>query len=133
MRVQLGVVLMAALAGACGDPGSNGDDSGGAAGTAGTSAGAGGSTAGAGGSKGGSGGATGGAGSAGSSGTSGASGSAVRGAVSLNILAPDGCSLTAQYQDFPKVDSGHPVTATEKGQGIAVGEMTEGFPAEVLC
>ena len=69
----------------------------------------------------------------GSSGGGSDSGEVVRGAVSLHILSPDGCSLEEQFQDFPQVQSGHPVTATDKGEGIAHGEMTEDFPATVLC
>ena len=132
MRVELGKVFMVRAITACSDNGSEGDDTGGAAGMAGTSAGTGGSAAGAGGStskggstsggstsggstsgNGGSGGGTDG-GTAGTSGSGGGSGTPVRGAFSLNILAPDGCSLTPQYQDFPEVDSGHPVTDTDK-------------------
>jgi len=139
MRVELSAAFLVIALTACSDSGSGGSDTGGSAGTGGTSAGNGGSTAGTGGSKGGStpggGGSNGGTtgNSAGTAGSSGASGTAVRGALSLNILAPDGCSLTEHYQDFPKVDSGHPVTATEKGGGVADGEMIEGYSADVVC
>jgi hypothetical protein len=149
MKAALGAVILVVALTACSDNGSDGDDTGGSGSTAGTSAGTGGATAGTGGSSGGStskggstsgggstssGGSTSGGGSSGgTAGSSGGSASVVRGAVSLNILAPAGCSLTEQYQDFPKVASGHPVTATEKGAGIADGEMTEDFPADVLC
>lgn len=72
--------------------------------------------------------------SAGSSG-GGAAGSdpGTRGAVSLNLLAPAGCSLTPHYEEFPSMASGHAVTATEKGPGIQHGDQSDGGPAVVFC
>ena len=71
--------------------------------------------------------------SSGGSSTTGSS-SAARGAVSLSILSPDGCSLTEQFQDFPSVPSGHAVTATEKLMSVEDGTTTaDGAPVEVIC
>jgi hypothetical protein len=72
---------------------------------------------------------------AGGSSGGGAAGSSplARGAISLNLLAPAGCSLTPHYEEFPSTASGHAVTATEKGPGIQDGDASDGGPANVFC
>jgi len=113
-----------AAGGTAGSTSSGGNaGTGGAGGSAGTGAGTGGS------------GGSAGSGAAGSgAGTAGDSGSAVRGAVSLNIVGGSGCSLSPQYQDFPALASGHPVTATSKAEAATHGEDTpDGQPAQVVC
>jgi hypothetical protein len=83
--------------------------------------------------------------SGGSSGSVGASGSGnagsagtgtgkVRAGASLNVLAPSGCALAAHYEDFPAVQGGHPVGATDKTTGVADGEPNEqGVATNVTC
>lgn len=153
------VVVLVSLSflSACSDEGDDGANTGGTAGSsasggsAGSSAGGGNGGAGALGGNGGTGalggsggtsgsGAAGSGGSAGSgaagssAGTAGGSGAPVRGAVSLNIVGGSGCSLDPQYQDFPEVSSGHPVTATSKGDAATDGEDTpDGQPAQIVC
>lgn len=53
-----------------------------------------------------------------------ANSASLRGAVSLNVLAPPTCSLPAQYFDLPEIGGGHPVTSTTKGQTLEHGGMT---------
>jgi hypothetical protein len=67
----------------------------------------------------GSGGASSGGGGSGSGG--GGQGSMTRGAFSMHIVPSQGCSLAEQWVDFPVVDGGHPVTATETVQTIPDG------------
>jgi hypothetical protein len=64
--------------------------------------------------------------------TGGASG-VLRGAVSLNILG-EGCSLSDQFLDFPRISDGHPVTATEFRELVADGGAADGDGiASVSC
>lgn len=51
--------------------------------------------------------------------------------MSIHVLAGTGCSLGDQFQDFPQLPSGHPVTGTQKIQGVETG--TDGQPTKVLC
>jgi hypothetical protein len=52
----------------------------------------------------------------------------------VNVQAPAGCALTAQYLDFPAVASGHPVTAADNSHGIADKKSdATGNPAQVSC
>jgi hypothetical protein len=128
MQNDVSILALGLLALACSDDGANSPDSTG--GTAGSSTGASGGMQGTGGSTGGTGGSS---GSSGSSGTGGST-TGVRGAVSLHILAPQGCSLPDQFQDFPELSSGHPVTDTAKVKGVENGSMTEsGEPVTVVC
>lgn len=121
---RAGALLLAALAlGACGDDGASepagtggnlgtGGDSTDAGGTGGASSGTGGDA----------------------SGTGGGTAARVRGAASFHVLTGTGCSLDEQYQDFPTLDAGHPVTATEKLQAVEDGSTTTaGEPIDVLC
>ena len=123
MGNSIGVVTLGLLLGACSDNG--GSSPAPTGGAAGSSSGARGGTQG--------GGAGGSAGGTGGSGGTGGGSTAVRGAVSLHILSPQGCSLPDQFQDFPELSSGHPVTDTAK-QGVENGSVTEsGEPVTVLC
>lgn len=64
----------------------------------------------------------------------GAGAGVARGAASLDIQAPAGCSLTAHYEELPLTASGHAVTGTEKGPGIENGgKQSDGSPATVSC
>jgi len=66
--------------------------------------------------------------------TGGSDSGVVRGAFSINVQSGNGCALSAQTQDYPVVSSGHPVSATAKGQGIADQEVdATGIPALVNC
>jgi hypothetical protein len=88
---------------------------------------------GAGNANGGTGGATSGTGGGGVAGAAG-SASVTKGAVSLHIQGAPGCSLSDQYLDWPALPSGHPVTATEKGQALENGTTTpDGQPVKVIC
>jgi hypothetical protein len=127
MRNSTSVLVFGLLLSACSDgDGDSPDSTGGTAGSSGNSGGTGGGTGGA---TGGSAGSTG-----GSSGGTGGASTAVRGAVSLHVLAPQGCSLPDHFQDFPELPSGHPVTETAKVQAVEHGSMTpSGEPVSVLC
>jgi hypothetical protein len=117
-------MLVGALAVACGadesEPGAEGTS-----GTAGARSDAGGAGLG-GSSAGGSGGSAGASGAAGIGGASGASAKA-RGAFSLHIVPGEGCTLPEQWLDYPVVEGGHPVTATE-----AVELIEDGATAQVM-
>lgn len=68
-----------------------------------------------------------------SSGTTGGEAEApiARGAFSIQILSPEGCSVQEQFVDLPALDSGRPVTATDK---VSLAEdMGTGSDAVVLC
>jgi hypothetical protein len=102
--------LFAVIAGVagCGGNDSSNDSGGGAPGTGGGGSGG----------SGGSGGDQSIGGSGGSAGTGAGGGdpTALRGAIAIDILSPDGCSLGEQFQDFPELGSGRPVTASDKVQ-----------------
>lgn len=83
--------------------------------------------------EGGAGGATGGAGGA-TAGAGGGTGAVTRGAASFHIVSGPGCSLPDQFQDFPVLASGHPVTDTQKIQSVESGGTTaDGQPVSLLC
>lgn len=66
--------------------------------------------------------------------TGGSDSGVVRGAISIDVQPGNGCALSAQSQDYPAVSSGHPVSATTKGDGIANQQMdANGVPALVHC
>jgi hypothetical protein len=148
MWQRIGAFLLTSCAAACGN-GANDDDPmpmGGSGGASGGTSGSGGKAeagsggkaeAGSGGkAEAGSGGKAGAGGSAGntSGGSGGTTATAVRGAASVHIVAGAGCSLEEQYQDFPMLASGHPVTATDRTQAVTNGETApDGHPATVLC
>jgi hypothetical protein len=116
---------------ACSSSG-NSDGSGGATSTGGTSMG--GTSAGGGGTSAGGSSAGGSSATGGSSTNAGASGTVVQGAISVNLQAGAGCSLMAQYLDFPTVAGGHPVTATADSAGIADQQLdSNGISALVSC
>ena len=59
---------------------------------------------------------------------------AVIGAFSVNIQTASGCSVATQAQDFPVVSGRHPVTAADRGGGIANKTVdASGYPANVYC
>jgi hypothetical protein len=144
MRVLFPAIIFITFASACGD-GSDSDDGGasqsgaggttsagtgggGTSGSAGTSPSAGGSSGAGAAGRGGS------SGSGGSSGNGGGGKNAVRGAVSLDLRAPSGCSIAAGSRDFPVITGGHPVTATAKTAAVEDGGTTpDGKAADVSC
>lgn len=76
----------------------------------------------------------GGAGGKAAGGSGGLSSSAVRGAVSINVLAPTECSVPAQYVDFPKLAAGHPIGAVDKSMVLEHGGTTpEGQAVTITC
>jgi hypothetical protein len=102
-----GCALLMGCTGAESEPSPAGG--GGAAGTAGSSGGVGGGSL------------LGGAGGLAANGGAAGGVAKARGAFSLHIVPGEGCSLTEQWVDFPVVDGGHPVTATETVQTIDDG------------
>ncbi len=62
-------------------------------------------------------------------------GGELRGAASLHVLSPAGCSLAEHFEDFPELSSGRrPVTEAAKVQGVVDGGTTSaGEPASVVC
>jgi hypothetical protein len=136
MYRKLGFLVLCVTVSACSSSGaSDGNNAGGAGatngGSGGTNGGSGGSSAG-GASSGGS--HAGGSSGAGASAGSGATSGAVRGAFSVNVQAPSGCTLMAKTEDYPIVASGHPVTGTDQGVGIAdKTKDSTGAPASVHC
>jgi len=71
-------------------------------------------------------------GSGGAMGSGGSTGAA-RGAVSLHIVATPGCLLTDQYQDFPIVPGGRPVTAAGAVKMLENGTVEDGKEVRVSC
>jgi len=71
-------------------------------------------------------------GSGGATGSGGTTGAA-RGAVSMHIIATPGCSLMDQYQDFPIVPGGRPVTAAGVVKMSEHGTVDASGPVAVVC
>ncbi|MDX2051803.1 MAG: hypothetical protein SFV15_05380 [Polyangiaceae bacterium] len=71
-------------------------------------------------------------GSGGATGSGGLSGAA-RGAVSIHIIETPGCSLMDQYQDFPIVPGGRPVTAAGVTKMLEHGTVVNGKEVRVAC
>jgi hypothetical protein len=76
---------------------------------------------------------TGGTGGGGTGGTPEVGSETVRGAVSVHILKKAGCSLSEQFQDFPPVASGHPVSDIAKTTVEDGGTTADGQPVAVIC
>ncbi|HVU02869.1 MAG TPA: hypothetical protein VHE30_14010, partial [Polyangiaceae bacterium] len=62
-----------------------------------------------------------------------AGGPPTRGAISLHVAPGTGCSLANTFEDFPKLASGHPVSATAKGEAVVDGGTTDEGPVSVRC
>ncbi|MDX2051805.1 MAG: hypothetical protein SFV15_05390 [Polyangiaceae bacterium] len=115
--VVLGLLLTVS---ACSDGGGTSTPMGSTGGTHGTTGGKGGNTTG------------GQVGSGGATGTGGTTGAA-RGAVSLHIIETQGCSLMDQYQDFPIVPGGRPVTASGTTKMLQDGTVENGQEVHLEC
>lgn len=74
-----------------------------------------------------------GSGGIGAGGSGGGGQGVTRGAVSVHVLSPEGCSLAEHFQDFPELASGRPVTADAKVQALEHGTNIDGAPAMVGC
>src|SRR5690606_1197859 len=73
-----------------------------------------------------------GSGGVGAGGSGGGGQGATRGAVSVHVLSPEGCSLAEHFRDVPETASGRPVTADMKEQLVEhLATTGDGQPVRV--